>query len=122
MPPRVKKINDNCWRDSGATGTLHIAGRRAERCSHGEGAPDSHPTSGFVSRTTESRDTDTNTGHLLTRISSSAIHNGPQVEATRVSTDGQVNAQNEFYTHNGGVFGLKKEGDSETGSSNTSET
>ena len=67
----------------------------------------------FVSKTTESRDTNTNTntGYLLTRICSSTIHNGPKVEATRVSTDGPVNAQNEFYTHNGGVFGLKKEGD-----------
>lgn len=77
---------------------------------------------GFVSKTTESRDTNTNTGYLLTRIRSSTIHNGPKVEATRVSTDGQVNAQNEFYTHNGGVFGLKKEGDSDTGSSNMSES
>ena len=105
-----------------ATGTLHIASRRVETCSHSEGAPDNHPTSGFVSRTTESRDTNTNTGRLLTRIRSSTIHNGPEVEATQVSTDGQVNAQNEFYTHTRGVFGLKKEGDSETGSSNMSET
>lgn len=53
--------------------------------------------------------------NLYTHVHSSIICNCQKVEATQVCTDRWIDKQNAVHTHNGTLFSLKKEGNSDMG-------